>query len=143
MAVPGYKTKLYARSDNTTAGSSDEIDGLNDGTYEELAELLESTNFKGASATPWKARIVGLQDGSIALAGDYIAASAPMILLKTSKRSGADVFITFLVDPTASAGSQGFRVPCKVSKFTLKDTTGGKTEFSCDLSFNGVAPTDV
>jgi hypothetical protein len=142
MAVPGYKTKIYARSDNTAAGAPDEIDGLNDASYEEIAELLEATNFKGASASAWKTRIVGLGDGTVHLAGDYIAANAPMILLKTSKRSGADVFITIQVDPSAGSTLKGFQVPCKVGKFVLKDTTGGKTEFSCELSFNG-APTDV
>jgi hypothetical protein len=142
MATPGYPIKVYAKSSNSAPGAGDEVDGLNDATYDELADLLETTDFKSGSASAWKTRITGLNDGSIDLAGDYEAADAPQILLKTSKRSGASVWITIHFAPSASSGQKGFQVECKVEKFTVKDGVGGKTEFSASLKFTA-APVDV
>ena len=142
MATPGYPIKVYAKSTNAAPGAPDEIKGLNDATYDELIDLLETTSFMSGSASPWKVRIGGLNDLSIDGAGDYEAADAPQILLKTSKRSGASVWITVHFAPSASAGQKGFQVECKVEKFTVKDGVGGKTEFSFSAKATA-APTDV
>lgn len=142
MAKAGYNIKVYAKSTNSAPGGADELDGLDDATYEELADLLETTDFKGASVSPWKTRILGLQDGSVELSGAYEAADAPQQLLRTSKRSGASVWITVHFDPSASSGFKGFQVECKVAKFSAKDSVGGRTDFACSLQFTA-APVDV
>lgn len=141
-AVAGRTIKVYAKSTNAAAVSGDEIDGLNDAAYNELAELLETTDFKGASASGWKTRLAGLQDGTINLSGDYESADAPQTLLRTSKRSGADCYITIHFNPTASAGSKGFQVPCIIESYEVKSATGSKVEISISAVFNG-AVTDV
>jgi len=143
MATAGYPIKVYAKASSSTPGSGDEIDGLNDATYDELADLLEVTDFKGASSAAWKQRITGLNDGSIELAGDFEAADAPQALLRSSKRSGAAVWISIYFNPSAGVGVfKGYQVQCLVEKFTVKDGVGGKTEFNASLKFTG-APTDV
>lgn len=143
MALPGYPIKVYAKASNAVAVSGDEIKGLNDATYDEQMDLLETTSFMGASASAWKTRISSLNDGSIDLAGDFEPLDAPQILLRTSKRSGASVWISVYFNPTAGTGVfLGYRVECKVEKFNVKDGVGGKTEFSASLKFTA-APTDV
>lgn len=142
MATAGYPIKVYAKASNAAPSAGDEIDGLNDASYEELIDLLETTSFKSGSAAPWKVRIAGLNDGSISLNGDYVATDAPQVLIKTSKRSGADIWITVQFAPGASAGSKGFQAQCKVEKFGVKDSIAGKTEFSSSFKFTG-AVTDV
>lgn len=142
MALPGYPIKVYAKNVVTAPSAGDEVDGLNDATYDEMVDLFEITDFKAGSASAWKLRLAGLNDGSIELAGDYEPADAPQILLKTSKRSGADIWITIHFNPSGSASQKGFQVRCKVEKFNVKDSVGGKTEFSASLKFTE-APADV
>lgn len=142
MALPGYAIKVYAKSSSTDPGSSDEVAGLNDATHDEMIDLFDITSFKSASASAWRARLAGLNDGSFELAGDLEAADAPQILLRTSKRTGASVWLTIDFNPSAGSGIyMGLKVECKVEKYTVKDAVGGKTEFSASLKFTA-APTD-
>lgn len=143
MALPGYPIKVYAKASSATAVAGDEIKGLNDATYDELIDLLETTSFMSASASAYKNRIGGLNDIDVSLAGDFEPLDAPQILLRTSKRSGASVWISIYFNPTAGTGVfLGYKVECKVEKFGVKDGVGGKTEFSASLKGNA-APVDV
>jgi hypothetical protein len=143
MSLAGYPIKVYAKSTSATAVSGDEIAGINDATYEDMIDLLETTTFKSASAAAWKTRIGGLLDGSVELAGDFEPTDAPQLLLRTSKTSGASVWISIYFNPSATTGVfLGYRVECKVEKYTVKDGVGGKTEFSASLKFTG-APVSV
>jgi predicted secreted protein len=143
MALPGYPIKVYAKASNAAVAGSDEIAGLNDATYDEMADLFDVTSFKTASASAWRARLTGLNDGSIDLSGDFEPADAPQALLRSSKRSGASVWLSIYFNPSAGASVfKGYQVECKVEKFNVKDSVSGKTEFSASLKFTA-APVDV
>lgn len=143
MATAGYPIKVYAKSSSSAPSGGDEVKGLNDATYDELADLFEITSFMSGSASPWKVRLTGLNDGAVELAGDFEAADAPQALLRSSKRSGASVWMSIYFNPSAGVGVfKGYQVECKVEKFTVKDAVGGKTEFTTSLKFNA-APTDI
>lgn len=136
MALPGYPIKVYAKASNTDPSSSDEVAGLNDATHDEMIDLFDTTSFKSASASAWRDRIAGLNDGSIEIAGDFEPADAPQRLLQTSKRTGASVWLTIDFNPSAATGVyKGFKVECLVEKFNVKNSVGGKTEFSASLKF--------
>jgi hypothetical protein len=52
------------------------------------------------------------------------------------------VWISIYFNPSAGVGVfKGYQVECKVEKFTVKDSVGGKTEFSCALKFTGAPAT--
>src|SRR4051812_46813674 len=101
MALPGYPIKVYAKASNATPISGDEVDGMNDATFNEMIELLETTDFKSGGAAAWKTRIGGLNDGDINLAGDFEASDAPQQLMRSSKRTGTTVWISIYFNPTA------------------------------------------
>lgn len=143
MPAPSKNIKVYVRSDATAPGASDEIDGIDDATYNELVALAETTDFKASSASGWKTRIATIGDSNISLSGQMEAADAPQQLLRSSKRSGATVYLTIHWDPSASAGYKGVRVPMLVESYEVKDSgVEGVSEYSTSLQGNG-APTDV
>lgn len=142
MALSGHAIDVYAKSSSTDPSSGDEVAGLNDATHEEMIDLFDVTSFKTAGASAWRAKLAGLNDGSIELAGDAEFADAPQVLLRTSKRTGASVWITIDFNPSAGSGVyKGLKVECKVEKYSIKTSVGGKVEFSCSLKFVA-APTD-
>lgn len=111
-------------------GSSDELDGINSAQLKSTRDLLEATDFKDTSAC--RKRIAGLKDGTIEMSGDYEAADAPQDLLRSSKESGADIYVWIKWDGTA-----GHKVACLVESFDIGGTFDGKVQFSCSLVFNG------
>lgn len=142
MTVAAHKIRVYAKASSASVVSGDLVDGINDASYEEMATMLDSTDFKSASSATWKTKLKGLDDGKIDISGDFESSDAPQVLIRSSRRSGADVYITVLVDPSATSGSQGFKVPCQVENYSAKGGVDGKVEVSYSLVFNG-APTDV
>lgn len=139
MSKAGYLGQIFARADTTVPTGTDQIDDLTDVTVSFPRDMLESTNFKSAG---WKTRVAGLQDSSVDVSGHFNAGDAPQALLRSSKTSGATVYLTLLADPSATSGSQGWRVPMLVSEFTAKAAVNGLVEFTAKLSGNG-APTAV
>jgi predicted secreted protein len=138
-AVAGYVTQQFVRSDTTTPTGTDQIDGLKDVSLSLPKDMLETTNFKAGG---YKLRLVGLTDSSADLSGDYIAADAPLALIRSSWASGATLYFTFYVDPAATSGNKGWRVPMLVSEFSLKAAPSSTSEWSAKLVGNG-APVAV
>lgn len=139
MPLPSHPVLVYAKSVVTAPSGSDEIDGINSVTYSPSVDLLDVTDFKDTSGA--KLKMAALQDGSISLSGDLELADAPQALLRSSMASGASVWITFHFNPSASAGSKGFQVECKVESFDISASVDGKNEFSASLQFTGVPTT--
>jgi predicted secreted protein len=135
MSVAAHTIKVYTKATSATPGAGDEIDGINDTTYNELVALLETTDIKDSSG--WRTRMAGLADSKVSLAGDYESGDAPQALLRSSKRSGATVYITIHFDPNASTGLKGVQVPMLVESFDVKDSLDGKSAFSASLAGNG------
>jgi hypothetical protein len=86
--------------------------------------------------------VSGLQDTSVDTSGHFNAGDAPQGVIRAAKASGATVYVTLLSDPSAAAGSQGWRVPMLVGEFTAKATVSSLVEFTAKFSGNG-APTAV
>ena len=140
MALAGHAVVVYFKATSGTPSGSDEVDGLNSVSYSPTVDLLDVTDFK--DTTGFKLKLAGLKDGSVSLSGDFEAADAPQVLVRTSWSSGASGWVSFIFDPSASAGSQGFKVECKVENFEISASVDGKVEFSASLSFTG-APVAV
>jgi predicted secreted protein len=140
MAVAGYTEVVYVRSDTTAPGSTDKVDGITDFTLSRSADVQEITDFK--DGTGYKQRMTTLKDTSIDMSGQFEATDTVQQLLRSSHDSGATVYVTVHIDPSASSGSKGWRVPCIVESYDAKGQVGGIGEFSCKLVGNG-APVAV
>lgn len=134
--VAGYLNNVRVRSDATAATSSDNIDGIKDFSLSLPVDLLETTNFKPGNGV--KTRIGGLQDSSADVNGDYLAGDTVQTILRTAWTNRTAVYLTVILDGTASAGSQGFRIPMLVSEYSSKSSPSGLCEFSAKLMGNGV-----
>lgn len=135
MALAAHPVKVYVRSDNTAAGASDEVDGLNSVEYSPSVDLLDVTDFKDTSGA--KLKLAALTDGSISLSGDLEAADTPQALLRSSMLTGASVWATLHFNPSGSSNQKGFKVECKVASYKVSASVDGKAEFSADLQFTG------
>jgi hypothetical protein len=135
MSVAGYTELVYVRTDTTTVGTGDKIDGVQEFDYSRSAGLEETTDFKDGSG--YKTRIQTLKDSSISISGQTEMSDTIQGILRTAYGSGATVYVTIKTDPTASAGSQGDRVPCLVESYDFKGSVSGVGEFSVKLVGNG------
>lgn len=137
--VAAHLDSVSARSDTTAVTSADRIDGLTDGSLSESGDFVE-TNYLGGSG--YKSRVQTLKDTSADLSGHFMQGDAPQEVLRNARDTGATVYVTFIFDPSASAGSKGKRIPMVVNSYDEKLTPGGVVEFSCKLLGNG-APVAV
>jgi hypothetical protein len=137
--VAAHIDSVAVRADTGTAGEVDRIDGLTDASLSESGDFVE-TNYLGGSG--YKSRVQTLKDTSADLSGHFMNGDAPQEVLRSARDAGSTVYVTFIFDPTASAGSKGKRVPMVIQSFDEKMTPGGVVEFSCKLLGNG-APTAV
>lgn len=134
MPVAGFLSNVYVRSDATAPQAADEIDGIKDCTLTLTRDALETTDFKSGG---WKERILGLKDSAVDMDGDFESGDAPQELLRSAWESGDTVYITALVDPDATAGSQGFRIPMLVPEYTAKPAVSGTNQFTTKLVGTG------
>lgn len=135
MALASHPIKIYARSDATTPGSGDEVDGLNSVDFSPNITMLDVTDFKDTTAA--KLKLAGLTDGTISLSGDLEMADAPQILLRANALSGADIYVQVHFAPSGSSGAKGYSVTCKAKDFKISASVDGKNQFSVSLEFNG------
>ena len=135
MALASHPIKVYARSDNTTPISSDEVDGINSVDFGPSITMLDVTDFKDTTAA--KLKLAGLTDGTIGISGDLEMADAPQILLRANALSGADIYVQIHFAPSGSNGAKGYSVICKCKGFKVSGQVDGKNQFFCDLEFNG------
>lgn len=137
--VAAHLDSVSVRNDTTAASPADKIDGLTDASLSESGDFVE-TNYLGGSG--YKSRVQTLKDTSADLSGHFMQGDAPQGVLRSARDSGGTVYVTFIFDPNAAAGSKGKRIPMVVNSYDEKLTPGGVVEFSCKLLGNG-APASV
>jgi predicted secreted protein len=113
--------------------SGDVVGGSTSIDWNEVRELLETTAFGDSNRLR---DVAGLADLTVSLSGDFEPSDTGQALLKSSRASGADVFLRFLYD-----GSSGYKCAFKVASFNISASFDGKLEYSCDLEANGSAGT--
>lgn len=140
MALPGTDVVIQVR-DTATGGAFTEIDGINNFSIGDEADMLDSSRFGQASGSPsryFRERIKGIEDGSISLSGDYLPADTNgQGRLRTNKASGLELDVQILFD-----GTNGFQFQCKCASSNISAAIDGKLETSFELPFVG-APTAV
>ncbi|NTX41446.1 hypothetical protein HUA78_44160 [Myxococcus sp. CA033] len=137
--VAAHLDSVSVRSDTNAAQPADRVDGLTDASLSETGDFTE-TNYLGGSG--YKSRVQTLKDTSADLSGHFMTGDAPQSVLRDARDTGATVYVTFVFDPSAAAGSKGKRIPMVVNSYDEKLTPGGVVEFSCKLLGNG-APVAV
>ena len=140
MAKAGFAAEVYARTDATPPTSPDLVGGVKDASTNDQLDLLDTTAFGNAG---YKSKIVGLSDLSIDMSGDYLASDAGQAVIRAAKAGRSVVYVTIYADPSASAGSKGFRYALVVTEFSIKATVSGLIEFSAKFAGTGTAPTAV
>ncbi|QDE98666.1 phage tail tube protein [Myxococcus xanthus] len=137
--VAAHLDSVSVRSDANASQSADRVDGLTDASLSETGDFVE-TNYLGGSG--YKSRVQTLKDTSADLSGHFMEGDAPQSVLRDARDDGSTVYVTFIFDPNASAGSRGKRIPMVVNSYDEKLTPGGVVEFTCKLLGNG-APVAV
>nr|BDT33766.1 phage tail tube protein [Myxococcus sp. MH1] len=137
--VAAHLDSVSVRSDTNAALPADRVDGLTDASLSETGDFTE-TNYLGGSG--YKSRVQTLKDTSADLSGHFMEGDAPQSVLRDARDTGGTVYVTFVFDPGAAAGSKGKRIPMVVNSYDEKMTPGGVVEFSCKLLGNG-APVAV
>lgn len=126
MASAGTGARVRVTTTDTGGSSADEINGCNSINFERARELLETTDF--SDAANGKSVIAGLKGYTFSLGMDYETTS-PQSRLETALGDGSSVWIGFLTN-----GTVGWRVECKVGKYSVSATPQGKVEATCDLT---------
>ena len=139
MALPAHPAAIYAKSTSGSYSGS-ELGNIDKVSYSPSIDLLDVTDFKDTSGA--KKKLAALTDGKITLDGWVDLSDTPQNLLRSSMVSGADVWMTWIFNPTGSTGSKGCQVACKVKDFTIAGDTPGAITFSCSLEFNGAPAVD-
>ncbi|NVJ20482.1 hypothetical protein HUW62_04500 [Myxococcus sp. AM011] len=137
--VAAHLDSVSVRADTNAAQPADRVDGLTDASLSETGDFVE-TNYLGGSG--YKSRLQTLKDTSADLSGHFMTGDAPQAVLRDARDDGSTVHVTFIFDPSASAGTKGKRIPMVVTSYDEKLTPGGVVEFSCKLLGNG-APVAV
>lgn len=137
--VAAHLDSVSVRSDENATQAADRVDGLTDASLSETGDFVE-TNYLGGSG--YKSRVQTLKDTSADLSGHFMEGDAPQAVLRDARDDGSTVYVTFIFDPSASAGSKGKRIPMVVNSYDEKLTPGGVVEFTCKLLGNG-APVAV
>ena len=126
MAIAAHPGAIHAAATDTTG----EMDGVKNYELSINGELLDTTDFKDTTGA--HSRILGLQDVTVSLSGDYESGDTPQALLVTSLQSGATVYIRIFPN-----GSAGFKCACKVQDFKITGEVAGIVQFSCTLLATG------
>lgn len=140
MALAGHSVAVYWKA---TSGSysGGEVDGIKSVGYSPSLDLLDVTDFKDTTGA--KLKLAGLKDGSIKLSGNLEMADVPQALIRTNAGDGVSGYATVIFAPSASTGSKGFQVECKVASFDISASPDGTVDFSCDLQFTGAPAVDA
>lgn len=131
MAYAAHASKVEISPDGITWT---EVDGINDASFEVSRDILETTDFKDTSGA--KTRIVGLQDTSISIKGDYEDTDTNgQNIIRSSFLAGTSLYVGFKLD-----GTDGYKVQTYVSKASMNISVDGKVEFEAEfVSIGAVA----
>lgn len=118
-----------------------EMDGIKSVKFGPSRTMLETTDFKDTSGA--KTRLAGLKDGTIELSGDLEEGdTSGQNVVRGCFDSGADCWTQILFAPSASAGSQGYKVKGIVASYDLNADVDGLVSWTASIQFNG-APVAV
>lgn len=130
MAELAGKTSIIFALAGTTPMANNtgvKIEGVDSATLQELAELLEITQF----GDTYKRRIAGIFDANVQLSGNYNPAdtNGQNIIV-----AGAALYVGIYPQGTGVAGRQ---IPVLVESVDWSSEVNGKQAFSCTLAGNG------
>lgn len=129
MAIAAHPAAVEVAT--TLAGVYSEIDGINDFSFTPSRDTLDTTDFADTSGA--HLRLMGLQDTSISISGDYEAADTNgQVVLRDAMLNGTSVGLGILFD-----GTDGLKVLCYVESFEISAGVEDKVEFSCELVSTG------
>ncbi len=132
MAYAAHASKIEYSADGITWY---EIDGINDASFEVSRDVLETTDFKDTSGA--KTRIMGLQDTSLSIKGDYEDTDTNgQNAIRTAFLNGTAVYMGFKLD-----GTDGYKVQCYCTKFSTSVSVDGKVEFEAEFISTGAVAT--
>lgn len=138
MGKAAHIQKVYVTATNAAAVAADRIDGLDSASFSETIDMVDA-NYIGGSG--FKGRIATLKDTSGDVSGHYLSANAPQNLVRSSgpggASAGATVYVTFIFDDAAAAGSKGKRVPMLVESYDEQLATGDVVKWSAKFVGNG------
>lgn len=124
MPFAAHITKVEISPDNITYT---EVDGINDASFETSRDVLETTDFKDTSGA--KTRIVGLQECSVSMSGDYEDTDTNgQNIIRSFFLAGTSLYVGFKFD-----GVDGYKSQFLVSSFSITPTVDGKVEFEAEF----------
>jgi hypothetical protein len=103
------------------------VGGINDANFAPKSDVLDKTAFNSGSSA--KQKFLGMDDGQITLAGDYLAADAGQVALRNAKINKTVIRVRIKWD-----GVAGDYVDTVVPSFNKKGQVMGKvtTDFTCE-----------
>lgn len=110
-----------------TGSTGAKVDGVDNSTMQDLAELVEITQFGDS----YKRRLVGIKDSSVQLSGNYNPSDTNGQNVITA---GAAIYIGIYPQGTGVAGRQ---IPALVESVDWTSEVNGKQSFSCSIMGNG------
>jgi hypothetical protein len=133
--VAGQVQNVYVRSDTTAVSGSDKIDGIKTFDVQRSRDMDDVTDTK--DGTGYKLKQPQLADTKITMDGQFEQADAVQAILRSAYDTGALVYVSYQTDPTASAGSKGYRVAGYVSEYSAKIDPDKAGAFSCSVEGHG------
>lgn len=136
MSLAGHACQVGIMTSSTTATfPTDEATGIKQIGYSPSLDLIDVSDF---SSGQFKKKLGGLKDGTISLSGDFEPTNTAIGRIITAAGDGSSVWSNYHYDPSASAGSRGFKVECKVKGFTIDAQVDSAVQFKADLEFTGL-----
>lgn len=136
MPLAGHACQIAVTTTSTTATfPTDEATGIKQIDWSPSLDLLDVSDF---SSGQFKKKLGGLKDGSVSISGDYEPTNTAIGRAQTAAGDGSSVWAQYHFDPTASAGSRGFKVECKVKGFKIAAQVDAAVQFSADFEFTGL-----
>lgn len=136
MPLAGHACQIGITTTSTTATfPTDEATGIKSIDWSPSLDLIDVSDF---SSGQFKKKLAGLKDGSVSVSGDYEPTNTAIGRIQTAAGDGTSVWAQYHFDPTASAGSRGFKVESKVKGFKISAQVDGAVQFSADLEWTGL-----
>lgn len=113
-----------------------EVDGLNAVSFGNARDMLMTTDFKDTTGA--KTRIAGLIDPTVTFSGDLELSDPGQNQCRSRFFDGGALWVRVKFDPTAGAGSQGYKVKCLCENAEMTSSVEGKNEASFSCPGNGL-----
>lgn len=113
-----------------------EVDGIEDGSWSPTRDIRDVTDLKDADAARRKFAL--LRDGQITLNGQFEADTNGQGRVRAKFDDGGDLFCRIKWDPSAGAGSQGYKVKTVVENWEVNFSRDDVVTWTCTLSWNAL-----